>query len=640
MNKDKIEKLEKGLYSRAHPHEYTDVRSDISRPEILVGDPRVTGDSVEDLVRKSREEQDNKHKRIFTKILLASVIFFLIALGIGAYSFFAGGNSVSAGNIDIVVVGPTSVPGGQELPLQITVQNKNTAELNGVILNVTYPEGTKAPGDLKTALNRQSFNIGTIPARGQTSIAAKSVPFGEKDSIQKIKMNLEYRVAGGSALFSKEKNYDIGISSSPVIITTEFPSEVNSNQDFPVTLRVTSNTGELLHNVLVNLQYPFGFTFTSSEPKPAVGTDTWSIGDLQTGESRTIKLRGTLQGQDGEQRTFKMSVGLADDKTPSIISNTLSILDNTVSIKKSSISLAVNVGGKSADEYVAVLGQKIPIIISWVNNLSSPLLNAQIQVKIEGDSLDKSSVLTNSSGFYRSIDNTIIFDKSNSTGFNSIDPGDRGSVSFSLAPLTTIPSSSRNQSIKLAITFTGSQIGGGNTPQTMIADASKTIKIASPFGFSARAVRSIGPFENSGPIPPKAEKETTYTVIWAVSNPFNDLQNVKVIAALPSYVSWNNLVNPSGESVTYEKNTNNVTWNAGTVSAGTGTSVPQRTASFQIKLLPSLGQVGTGPVLIGDIGITGSDSFTGQTLNLTKPLITTRISSDPQFKEGDDIVGK
>ena len=44
-----------------------------------------------------------------------------------------------------------------------------------------------------------------------------------------------------------------------------------------------------------------------------------------------------------------------------------------------------------------------------------------------------------------------------------------------------------------------------------------------------------GTFTNTGPIPPKAEAETTYTVTWAVTNPLNNLTDVRVSAILPSY---------------------------------------------------------------------------------------------------------
>ena len=58
------------------------------------------------------------------------------------------------------------------------------------------------------------------------------------------------------------------------------------------------------------------------------------------------------------------------------------------------------------------------------------------------------------------------------------------------------------------------------------------------------AVRSIGPFENMGPIPPKADNETTYTIIFSLSSPFNDINSVEVTGSLPSYIAWKNLTSP------------------------------------------------------------------------------------------------
>jgi hypothetical protein len=640
QDKNRIDKMEKSLYSRAHPREYSDERAAIARPEVEVGESWEGGDGVGDLIRRTHENRDHTQNKLIKKILWGAIAFFIIAVAIGAYSFFGGRNMVSAGNIDIVVAAPTSVAGGEELSLEITIQNKNNADLEGATLSVEYPSGTRVAGDLNTALPRQSVTVGTIPARGEVTKTMKAVLFGEKDSIKSLKISLEYRIQGASAVFNKDKNYDIGIASSPIILNPQYPSEVNSGQVFEFVLNVTSNTGELLHNVLVEARYPFGFTFESASPKSSTGTNTWSLGDLQTGDKRQIKIRGTLQGQDQEERTFQFSAGVADDKNPSIIATTLTTLQNSITIKKSAVDLALNIAGLVSQDYVASPGQKIPFTIVWTNNLPNQIVNAQILVKLSGPALDRNSVTPSAGGFYRSIDNTIIWDKNVNTDFASINPGDKGAIGFSLSPLGTFSSGARNQNISIEVDFSGSQLSQGNSPQDLSVKTSQNVKIASQFGMSARIVRSVGPFENTGLVPPKAEKPTTYSIIWTLTNSLNDASSVKVTTTLPSYVSWNNLVSPSNESITFDLLSNSVTWNAGTVKAGSGSSNPPREAAFQVTLLPSLGQVGTAPNITTDISVSGTDSYTGQSISQSKIPLTTLMSSDPQFKQGDDTVVK
>jgi len=643
MNPDRneaINKLEKKLNSRAHPFQYRDERAVLSNPEVVVGDEWEGGDKIEDLIQKTRDEQDHAHGRVVKRILIGSILFFLIALGVASLLFFRGSNMVSADNIDISISAPTSVAGGEELSLEILVKNKNNANLQNVAILIEYPEGARVAGDLTTELTRQREPIGSIPSRGEVRKTVNSVLFGEKDSIKNIKITLEYRIEGSSALFFKDKNYDIGIKSSPIIVTSRYPAEVNANQEFEIILDLTSNTSELLRDVLVEAEFPFGFTFTSSTPEPFAQNNVWKIGDLETGDRRLISIKGILLGQNNEERTFRFSAGIASETNDRVIGARLVTLTETMSINKPLVSLDVAISGGSGEDHVSRRGGRVPVTIVWANNLPTRILDARIEVRLSGESLDRNMVLPNSGGFYRSSDNTIFWDKNVSPLFADLEPGERGAVSVSFSILQSLSSLARNQSIDIDVSFTGNQILPNNVPQRIFVSTKKTVKLETEWGLSARLVRSIGPFENSGPIPPRAEQETTYTAMWTATNSLNDISNAKISASLPPYVEWNGLSSPSSESVVYDPVNRTVTWNAGTIRAGTGFGASPREVAFQVTFLPSLGQVGTDPLLIGDIKATGNDTFTNTQLELNRSSVNTRISSDPAFVEGSQSVVK
>src|SRR5262249_5661472 len=63
--------------------------------------------------------------------LIASVIFFVAALGFFAFFFLLGGGSgaASPSNIDISVSGPPQVAGGELTKLQVVVTNRNRVPL-------------------------------------------------------------------------------------------------------------------------------------------------------------------------------------------------------------------------------------------------------------------------------------------------------------------------------------------------------------------------------------------------------------------------------------------------------------------------------------------------------------------------------
>ena len=152
QDKHRIDKLESSLYSRAHPRDYSDKRTAVPPHNIEVNSTWQNDANLEDLAAKVRMNKEHKQSVVIKRILWGSIIFFLMALGVGAYIFFNGSNMVSANNIDISVSGPTSTPGGSELSLGVIVSNNNNAALENVTLSIVYPDGTKVAGNLATSL--------------------------------------------------------------------------------------------------------------------------------------------------------------------------------------------------------------------------------------------------------------------------------------------------------------------------------------------------------------------------------------------------------------------------------------------------------------------------------------------------------
>jgi len=243
-------------------------------------------------------------------------------------------------------------------------------------------------------------------------------------------------------------------------------------------------------------------------------------------------------------------------------------------------------------------------------------------------------------GYYRSLDNTIVWDKAVNGELASIEPGEKGVVGFTFALLGALLPNAQNQQIQIDVAVSGNQINDLGKPEIVKIDLARVVKIASNANLTARTVRSIGPFENSGPIPPKADQETTYTIIWSLTNSLNTLSQTKIRSELPPYVKWTGLVDPSLESVTFDENTREVVWNAGDLRAGTGSATSPREAAFQVIVEPSLSQVGNAAVILQASSLSGEDRFTGKSVLVTTPSITTRYLTDPIYRQGDETVEK
>lgn len=572
-------------------------------------------------------------------LLRSSLGFFALALLYIGYLSFGGSYTVSSQNILIAVTGPVSTKGGEPLSLQISVTNSNATPLEAADLLVEFPDGTRDASDLSRALPRARSGLGDIPSGERVTRTISAALFGEEHSSQIIKVTVEYRLPGSNAIFYKESEYPIVISSTPLSIVVEAPDEATSGQTTELSVKITSNATEVIQGVSLSAEYPSGFSFTSSNPEPSSGGNAWMLGDIAPGSSRTFRIRGTLVGEDADVRIFRFTVGIARSSTDPTIETPFGTISEQVALAKPFVGLSILVNGSNADQVPVKSGKPVRVTATYTNNLSVPVSDVKIGFVLEGDALDKSSVIVEK-GFYRSIDNTVLWDKSTLPSLGNLLPGQSGSVSLTLSSrslsqgIATLP----NPTIAIYGSVKGTRAEGGNVPGEIIGSIKKTIQVDSDVSLSARVLHYSGPFTNSGPMPPKVERETTYTVVWTVTNGSNAIDNAVVSATLPSYVQF---VTPNpNESVVFNGTTGTVTWNAGSIKAGAGFGNAPREASFQISFLPSLSQVGSNPILIGDITVSAADTFTKSKILVTRPALDTRLSSDPGAKQGDETVIK
>jgi len=418
------------------------------------------------------------------------------------------------------------------------------------------------------------------------------------------------------------------------------PEEVNAGQEITITIDAASNSATIVRDVLVKVEYPFGFTYLSSIPEVSFDKNVWRLGDLSPLDEKKIVIKGRMDGQNEEERTFRFLMGTAGPDEKVLAVNYIAT-QKSLFIKKSFLSLNLELNNRPSP-YLAKAGEKIQGRLTWKNNLPIAINDAVIQIKLSGRGIDRSEVTTGAGGFFRSADNTINWDKNSFSALQNIEPGETGFVSFTVGALPAtqqLLSQGRNLDIVLDVLARGSRIQGG-VPQEVVSTVSAVAKVATNVVVNGRVVYSTGPFANTGTLPPQVEKETTYAVVWNLSNSFNDVVDVTISTILPPYVRWVDTVIPSTEQVVYDESTRTLSWIVPDLRAGVGYTGVSKEVAFKIGLLPSLSQVGTVPDLTGAIMVTGTDRFTGESIEGSKPALTTRLTTDPIFRNGDDRVGQ
>lgn len=626
-NENKIENLKKHLYDPSDHvmgHQREGVLHQVNH--------KVSLDWQDDSQSQKEEGMNKKFKKPpmspFKKFFIVSAVFFVVALGFAFYKFSSDDSSVSNDKIDINVIGNAFTKGGDVLPVQIEITNKNKAKLESANLIIEYPKG--ADDDSVDVVRLPEDLIGTIKS-GETVIRSVEVKlFGKEKSIRNIKVSLTYHPEGSNATFTKDKYYPVTISTAPLSLIIDGPSSTTSNQSISFKVIASLNTSLPDENPILQITYPNNFVFESALPAPSLGNSVWNLSSLTPGNPMTVEIKGRLIGQDGDEQVFHVYAGTPDSANQSVVSVIYSSILQKVLITKPFLQANILVNGIDQDEYAVSGGSNVGVEINWINNLSSLVTDGKIVVNLSGNVFDKNTINA-VNGFYDSANNQIIWDRNSVSTLAEINPGETGSVSFNFKPSSLIGTSIKDPQVSIKVSVSGREPILGSTYNDINNTSEKVVKILSNFQIAS------SPAYASGSMPPKAETETFYVVTWTLSNTANGISGAQAKSSLPIYVRWVNLVSGENEKITYNEVTREVTWNIGSVDPNTGIN-SNREASFIIAIKPSLSQVGTAPELMKEIYLTGTDSFTKTTINNTRGAITTSIYNDSNLSSGNGRV--
>ncbi len=615
-NKSPLERMNENLYA-SKPRATSGTSSS---QNIRTGAPtRQTGWQHEEKVERQHAQ------KVAPSVLFlgGALIFFLIAAGVAAFLLLTGGTSVSSDKVDIKVNegAPTAISSGDTVPLLIEITNHNPTTLTKLSFSVNFPEGTYDPDQAGQLLTHATVAIDSLAPGETVRRTVRARLFGVQNQQLSLPLTLEYRTQGSSAVFVKKDTYVVTVSTSPIALEVQSISEVSGGQEFTVVVTARSNASSDIPNVAVQASYPFGFTARDTAPM-GDSNGRFVLGTLSSGQSKEITIHGSVSGTEGDEKVLRFAVGTFD---PS--SKFVSYIEKTASVflTKPFLNVSLSLNQSEESTITASAGSEISGTISIGNTLSDPIQNGSVLIKLKGNVVDTGSIAV-TNGFYNSSDQTIRFDKENIPGLANLKPGDavNGMFTFRLKNASSIATIS-NPSEVLAVSATGNRSSAGNVSETLSSTLTRTIQIESALHLTARTTHSTGPFANTGPVPPTANSETTYTVFLQVANGTNAIADGKVTAKLPSYIRFTGSTNPAG-AIAYDDSSRTVTWTIGDINANSSVL-----GAFQVALLPSTSQRGTSPLVATGIAFTGHDRYTGKDSVTSASNVTTETTADAGY---------
>ena len=621
-SQEHIDEMRKRLYERgadssaAARHELTDTKIDVSRDWAGQINPE-TGIA---------EEKPRRHYRRF--VLLGSFFIFLfVTLVSSAYLYF-GGNQISSDNIQLDISGQSTLGGGEVLSLQVGLSNNNTVPIESATLIVKYPIGTRSVGDSPRNLYEERIPLDDIVPGDTKSTPVRVAIFGEENSQKEISATLEYRIGGSNGTFYKDSApFKFRISSSPLVLSIKSIEKVASGQLVDVTVTAASNATTPLTDILITAEYPNGFDYQSASQAPVYGENVWRIDELLPEEKESITIKGIVTGLTEESLQIKFAAGPADPEDQYTLSAALADSNAEFTVERPFIDVAVNIEDQFSGVAIISQNEQADVEIDIVNTLNETVYDMVVEVIPQGNALDENSI-QGQSGFYDSNTNSVRWEVSNNPSFAEVNPGDKRTLGFAIFQGETKTTSA----FDLVINVYARRVAESSAAEQLVGSITREGKYSSSVTLGSQSGRNVGRFGDAGPIPPQVGQSTTYTLTLVAQAGANDMNNAVVNTSLPVYVNWLNEYDTQG-AVVYNTVSKQLEWTVGDITSG-----QRKELSFQVSILPSTSQVRETPILLNGQTLRANDRFTGQLLQDNAPPVTTELSTEAGFAEGNGTV--
>ena len=557
--------------------------------------------------------------------------FFVIcaAFVAGAAFYFFFLKPTPGPSVSISFVKPDQVFIGDPFIISVLVANNSQSVLKNATLEFMIPDGFSFVGQSSDTLAMPEpigdISSGGVPPQQDFQLVAT----GNRNSVGSITAKLVYGTdTTGKTQFESDSSANIITGTSAVGLNFTLPQNVFSGQNFNVAIGYHNNTQHNMNNVILNVQYPSDFVFSTSSIAPisaSTNRNSWNLGTTTANAGGSIIITGNIANQANGTYPFA-ATSMSDVSGSGYLLGTQT---SNVVLAASPLSLSVTLNNMST--YVANVGDQLNYVISYTNNSNIAFQKITIQAALTGNMYDLSSL--QSDGVLSSINNTntVTWSQATNPELASLAPGQSGSVNIKLGVKKSFLTSSVNENLNVEAKIQSPTVPPDTAASSTIGTINFASKVSGEVAIAATGYRndkSLG-ITNTGPYPPVINKPSQYTIHWDVTNYSTEVTSTVVSAYLQSGSVFTGQVKSNiSAQPTYDAATGLVTWDIGNLPARIGVNSAPAEAVFQITNTPAVNQLYQVLTLVGQTNLIADDMFTGSTLQVSAGPVTTFLPND------------
>lgn len=541
------------------------------------------------------------------KKLLFIILFIIIIIGFVVFWIYRE-STFSKEILRLEILGPDKTKVGDEIEYTIKYKNNGNFVLENPKL-VFYMPDNSLTEDGKLIIRQ---DLKDIYPGGEELVKIKTRLLGKEGDLKTAKASLAYTPKNLTVRYESNTTFTTKIDTVPITLDFDLPTKIEKAKDFQYSINYFSNIDYPLENLSLKINPTTGFDLTESDPESLDHLE-WKIQTLNKAQGGRISIKGKVLADTNQNLTFSAELGMWQNGQFIVIKQA----SQDVQVIQPLLFISQQINGSGS--YVASPGETLHYQIFFRNIGSTPFDNLFMVVKLDSSALDMSTIQADS-GQVQQNDNMIVWDQSQTPQLRRLDVQTQGEVKFSVKVKNDwAPSGTDLNNIVIADEINISQIV-----------QKFTIKVNSGLVISQKGFYQNSDITNSGSIPPKVDKATTYTINWEIKNYFSDAKNVKVKATLPKGVSLTGKIMPQNEfsNFSFDSASREIVWSAGDILAGTGVSGDPVSLSFQVSLTPSASQKGSVAPLIGQVQISGENQFTNTTITASDSGVDTSLPDD------------
>lgn len=525
----------------------------------------------------------------------------------------------------MTINGPKEIDSNKIAEYTISFENNNWVDLENAELILTYPTIFRIipENGFQLSTSRAVLPLGTVKKSSLSSVKIKGSFQSLQDQVALITATLRATPSGLTSQNDFESRYSIAVEGSSLIIEVEAPLQAGDGQfaDYVVTYRNESSIA--MENLELRLSYPDGFTPTELIPRPNRDENIWSVPLLAPGESDTVTVRGIITGAQGDVKRVVAELGV-----PQGDGSLFSYADivRQTKIIASPLTISQQIGNDGVKSVAP--GEGLSYRIYFRNEGDVGLRDLIVTVDLDPKYFDVSQ-LQLPGGTYNVQKKQVVFRASDQSQLSLIEPGQGGSIVFSVPVRADLASYNRsNIEIESIAKIDSPDVPTPIGANKIIASNRITFKVKTAITFGLQAFHFDG-LGNTGPIPPKVGEETQYTLTVRAGSTINSIEEGLVNMIFPGQVRYIKTHRISQGSVSYNDRTGELVWIVGTIAPRES---EQAELTIQIGFTPDPSQAGKEEWLTNSVDFKAKDQWTDTFFERRLTPRTTNIGEDEQLQ--------